>query len=490
MTNASPKLLFAALAIWSLGIGLAFQGDRGLFETTEGRYAECAREMVASGNYLEPSLENRPHWTKPPMTYWAITGGMKLLGRNEWGVRLYSAIAFALTVLLVAGLGTVMFGRRVGFTAGLVYSSFPTTAISAFAVSADTLLTLWETAALLCFVLAAVASGRSARNAWITVMWMFFGLGFLTKGPPALIPLIPVVVWGMRRHVSAPAGHVVGLLLFIAIGLSWYVAMCLRHEGLLTYFIGTETFGRIATGDVHNRSILKAFPVYVPVLTLGTGLWIYHEFRLLWQKRLYHPRVVWQYLRGTGWASFLVLWVLPALVLFCVSRSKLQMYVLPLLVPMAVGIARSLYRDKEEGVVPNWILLLALIGGMIIFVGKGVASYWPHEHNMRQMYQEVKMLAPEGAQVIVVGSMRFHGLQFYMDGEMERWIRSNGDESRIEATVRKGLDGVVRSPGQAYLLIVPSAADSIMKELLRKAGVPYESTETRYGFFYAIRARN
>jgi len=57
MSMTSYKLLFAALLLWSLGIGLSFQGARGLFETTEGRYAECAREMVASGNYMEPTLD-------------------------------------------------------------------------------------------------------------------------------------------------------------------------------------------------------------------------------------------------------------------------------------------------------------------------------------------------------------------------------------------------------------------------------------------------
>ncbi|MCK4510708.1 glycosyltransferase, partial [bacterium] len=65
-------------------LAFAFQGSRGLYETTEGRYAESAREMLETGDWLVPRLDYEPHWTKPPLTYWALAGGMALLGENEW----------------------------------------------------------------------------------------------------------------------------------------------------------------------------------------------------------------------------------------------------------------------------------------------------------------------------------------------------------------------------------------------------------------------
>ena len=69
--------LFVALLV-----GVAFQGTRGLTETSETRYAECAREMLVTGNWLEPQLEFQPHWTKPPLAYWCIAAGMKVFGAN------------------------------------------------------------------------------------------------------------------------------------------------------------------------------------------------------------------------------------------------------------------------------------------------------------------------------------------------------------------------------------------------------------------------
>ncbi len=60
-------------------VAFAFQGSRGIYDTTEGRYAEVAREMLESGNYLEPTLMYQPHWTKPPLAYLFRTGPDRLL---------------------------------------------------------------------------------------------------------------------------------------------------------------------------------------------------------------------------------------------------------------------------------------------------------------------------------------------------------------------------------------------------------------------------
>ena len=129
------------MAFLALFVAFSFQGSRGLYETTEGRYAECSREMLERDNYLEPTLGYRPHFTKPPLTYWAIAGGMRLLGHNEWGVRLYNAVAFFLTVLAIAWIGATLWGKPTGIMAGLIYASSPFPVFGAYAVSTDTLLT-------------------------------------------------------------------------------------------------------------------------------------------------------------------------------------------------------------------------------------------------------------------------------------------------------------------------------------------------------------
>ncbi|MFH0910724.1 MAG: hypothetical protein V1918_04375 [Planctomycetota bacterium] len=70
-------------------MGLAFvsafacQGSRGLYETTEGRYAECARQTLHTDDWDEPVLNGENHWSKPPFTYFCIMGGMLLAGEKQ-----------------------------------------------------------------------------------------------------------------------------------------------------------------------------------------------------------------------------------------------------------------------------------------------------------------------------------------------------------------------------------------------------------------------
>jgi len=488
MKTVSPQWLFVALLVWSLGMGLAFQGSRGLFETTEGRYAECAREMVVSGNYLEPTLNNQQHWTKPPMTYWAIAGGIKLLGKNEWGVRLYDAMALCLTAMLVAWMGSLMFGLKVGLTAGFIYASSPFAVLGAFVVSTDALLTLWETAAMLCFVKVCVETMALRRNVWAVAMWVFLGLAFFTKGPAGVLVLIPIVVWSARRRIGAWLGHGVGILVFIVVGCGWYLYVCYEHPGLMSYFVGEETISRMTNSEtVHNRHWYKIFEIYLPVLTVGAGLWLYHGVKALWQRRLFNPAVVWRAMRGSGWGAFLLMWLLPLLLVFCISRSRLPLYVLPLYVPVVLALAASLYEHDAEERIPNWVFTVVLVSGLLIVGAKAYLSYWPLEHNMRQTYDELIKIMPANAKLVAYDRMRYHGLQFYVDGRMARWSMET-NQPWATATLDEGMEGIQRAPNQSYVLILPPQVRKEADEFFDRYHVPYEAVETLHGTFFIVRA--
>ena len=188
-------------ALAALLLAIAFQGTRGLYETSEGRYALAAREMLDSGEWSMPTLDGEAHLTKPPLTYWAMAGGMALAGRNAWGVRLPAVVAHVGTTVCVAAIAFWLFGGVVARWAGLLYAAGWVPLFAANAATTDVYLVLFETAAVAAFV-AAVHDAECRRRArWVAAMWFAFGLGFLTKGPPALLPLIPLLVW--RRGLPA-----------------------------------------------------------------------------------------------------------------------------------------------------------------------------------------------------------------------------------------------------------------------------------------------
>ncbi|MEJ2722517.1 MAG: phospholipid carrier-dependent glycosyltransferase [bacterium] len=218
----SGRFSLPVLLVLSAACAFAFQGSRGLYDDTEGRYAEIAREMLATGNYLEPTLDHHPHWTKPPLTYWAIAGGIRAIGRSAWGVRLFNAVAFVITVLAVAACAGALWNVDVGFVTGLVYVSSFMPVIGASVVTPDTLLVMWETLAVLCYIKAYRTSSRSTR-AWTRAMWVAFGLAFFTKGPPALVPCMALIVfhWHARRPFAL--FDLAGLSAFAVIGFWWFV---------------------------------------------------------------------------------------------------------------------------------------------------------------------------------------------------------------------------------------------------------------------------
>ncbi|MGH7162136.1 MAG: ArnT family glycosyltransferase, partial [Planctomycetota bacterium] len=80
-----------------LALGAALGAARaavvGISDPSEGRYAQIAWEMAASGDWLVPRWQRIPHLEKPPLAYWAGAAGISLLGRNELGARLVPLLA-------------------------------------------------------------------------------------------------------------------------------------------------------------------------------------------------------------------------------------------------------------------------------------------------------------------------------------------------------------------------------------------------------------
>jgi len=183
-----PAWLVALLIV----VAFAFQGTRGIWEPDEGRYTAGGLNMVDSGDWLVPTLDGEhAHLTKPPMTYWAIASSVALLGRNEWAARLPGALAFVGTGLLVFGLGRRFCPARPWLPA-LVYGLSLAPFMGANVVSTDVLLVFFETAAMYAFVRAVPGDGHLDRR-WIRAMWLAWGLAFMTKGPPGLLPLLAMM---------------------------------------------------------------------------------------------------------------------------------------------------------------------------------------------------------------------------------------------------------------------------------------------------------
>src|SRR2546430_9101048 len=106
---ARLSILSGGAAVAALALLLFFfhLGTYGLWEPDEARYAEIAREMLASHDFIVPHLNYVPYIEKPPLLYWLTAGSMKVFGVDEFGARFVNA-----TAALICALVTYLFALR------------------------------------------------------------------------------------------------------------------------------------------------------------------------------------------------------------------------------------------------------------------------------------------------------------------------------------------------------------------------------------------
>ncbi len=420
MSETDRRSLWAVLALLLL-LAFAFQGTRGIWEPDEGRYSSAGLNMLDSGDWLVPSVDGEhPHLTKPPVTYWALAASFALLGANEWAARLPGALAFVGTGLLVFGLGRRFVPARPWLPA-LAWSTSLAPMIAANIVSTDGLLVFFETAAMYAFVEAWSRPPAAARR-WIVLMWVAWGLAFMTKGPPGLLPLggaIAFLALHDRRRLAA-LFHPLGLLLFVVVAGTWFALLIAEQPDRLRYFLGYEVYDRVFTA-AHDRNAqwYGALLIYLPMFVVGFLPW--------WVLALVArggPRPAWSGLRDAvrrrePQVLLLVYWfVVPALVFFA-ARSRLQLYVLPLFVPLALLAGRALapraWLTDRRAVVAG-----ALAAAVLIGLKAGLA-YTPSDRDSREMARQLaRIIEPHGIdEIVFVGMRPFYGLNVYLEPRVE-----------------------------------------------------------------------
>jgi 4-amino-4-deoxy-L-arabinose transferase len=419
--NASDRralgLVFALLVL----LAFAFQGTRGIWEPDEGRYSSAGLNMRDSGDWLVPTVDGEhPHLTKPPVTYWLLATSFTLFGANEWAARLPGALAFVGTGLLVFGLGR-RFCPGKPWLPALAWCLSLAPMISANIVSTDVLLVFFETAAMSAFVAAWSRAPADGRR-WILGMWVAWGLAFMTKGPPGLLPLGAMVAFLAVYDRARLRGlfHPLGLLLFIGVAGTWFALVIAQQPDRLHYFLGYEVYDRVFTA-AHGRNAewYGALLVYLPMFLVGLLPWW-----VLAVVAAGGPAAAWDRLRRAVRERnlevlLLLLWFAIPAAIFFIARSRLQLYVLPLFVPLALLCGRSL--ANWEWLTARRLAWIAGISALALVGTKGYLAYMPSDRDSRAMAAQLrKLIDPHGVdEVVFVGMRPFYGLNLYLEPRVE-----------------------------------------------------------------------
>jgi 4-amino-4-deoxy-L-arabinose transferase-like glycosyltransferase len=326
---ASPWLLAAAVLLaffWQIGAS-------PLYDLDEGAFSEATREMLASGNFITPHKDGEPRYDKPVLIYWAQAASVAVLGLNETALRLPSALAASLWVLALWVFVRERVDAQTATVAGLTMVLSLQVSLIAKAATADALLNLF-----LALTFFDLYRWYLHRGRWtLTRVYLWMGLGFLTKGPvavffPVLVSLMFFASERAFRDWLRAAFWLPGWAMFLAVALPWYVAVYLDSgPGFFESFFLHHNLGRFGE-TIHGH---KGFPGYyfvvLPLIVLPFTGWLLRLLPTLRQ----------------AWSDpldrFLWLWFLAVFVFFSFSGTKLPHYLVYGLVPLFILMAR--HRD-------------------------------------------------------------------------------------------------------------------------------------------------
>ncbi len=468
-------VLFGVLFLWG-------QAVRPLTDSTEARYAEIAREMTVSGDWLTPTLDGIPHLAKPPLTVWTMALSMSVLGANEAAARLPNLLAFLVTVLLVARLARALGRPEASGWAALLYGLSAGPILAWTFPSTDTLLTLFETGAVLAYL--------EHRNGARGARWLFFaalGACFLTKGPPGLLVPAAVILGDrlLRKREERPVdarpllSHWAGWGLFALIGLGWYAAMIAVRPQTFGYWIRVEVVDRVASSSLQrDQSPL----IYLAALAGGLLPWWFLVPGFL-KRRL--PAFLDRW-RGGAWPVLLAWFVLP-LIVFTVSKSRLALYVLPLF--PAVILALALDRPRPLRLEPGrwfglpreFFLAYAAVWMIVSWVSVPLAAHSSWKGAAGRLE---RTLPPGPVELVVFRETRLHSLSFYLRtrADVVAWDARDARDGR--STLAEKLASLQAAPGDSvgHLFVARAGRARTLRERLDRRA----QSATRHRRYEAI----
>jgi len=391
--GAAAIAIFAAIG-WHPIIGSAM------------RYAESAREMVHSSDWVVPTLNYVPYFEKPILTYWLGALTQLLFGSSPWAVQLPSLIAGLVSLTATYALGRFWRDARFGLLAALLLLFSGQFLVFTTIFNTDPLLSA-------CLAVCWYAYFRHHQSApcrwhdllapqlrWLWLFWLALACAFLTKGPLAIV-LSGCAIGGYALLSAGPLGvwrelmrlrPVSGLLIMAAVCLPWHLLVWQRDPRFLEYFywhINVEAF--------FDGSINHPGPpwYYLPIIAAALAPWTFIGVPLLVLAlaRALGPLVT--RLRDrldrsgapgapaeTGGPSagepgryrdgqlYLACVLLFPLIFLSISASKLGTYAMPLFPALALLVADQLTRLEARP--PAWLrfglpvqIILLIVAGVV-----------------------------------------------------------------------------------------------------------------------------
>ena len=339
-----PRRLLLAAVLFLIAGAFITPMQRDLFVGDETKYGQVVREMRATGAFFLPTLNGTPFTHKPPIHFWMIDLLTFPLGvYSTWAFVLPSLIAFIFLLWLMWKIG----GPLAAFICGsslMIWTSAQSARMDV-SFTAFIVLAVWQLERFF------------DRDDFRALLWstIAIGIAVLIKGPMAPVIAIVLFILEWMRRKRVPSGNYApAILAMVAIPALWLVpAMLLGGRAYTRDVIIKQTVGRAVASWVHNA------PPWFYVIHLPASLFPWFFLAVAAVVALWRTH------------RFLINWILAVLVPYSLMSSKLDVYMMAMIPPIALLIAE--YVSRERGRLARScnaisIAVMALIGiaGLVV----------------------------------------------------------------------------------------------------------------------------
>lgn len=335
-----------------------------LWDIDEGRYLIPAQNAIDYGKWIVPEYNGSPRITKPPLVVWEIAISSLLFNDGkvtEWSARIPIIIAGAITLLITYLISRKMLSRETSILAVMILSSCNIFLYYIRSPITDMTLLMFMTITLYMLLLGL----RENKNLLTLLSFIPMTLGFLTKGPVAiLLPLIVIISYSIVKLERPPKKFVIylSLSLTITISLSLIWSILVGIEDFFREVILEENLKRFST----NYSWESSTFYYIPDIIAKFSPWsafipvIFKYFKEEKDEKL----------------TFFVTWFFTILIFFSLSVTKRSSYILFSYPALSIITAHSIQNIKDTKMLNLSKNLSIIIFGIFILFNISKLIYW------------------------------------------------------------------------------------------------------------------
>ncbi|MBK8613494.1 MAG: glycosyltransferase family 39 protein [Flavobacteriales bacterium] len=254
-------ITLVALALFVPGLGAVH-----LFDWDEINFAEIAREMHVTGNFLQPQIDFKPFHEKPPLFIWLQAASMAAFGVNEFAARFPDAVCGVITLLVLYGIGRRLRGEAFGLLWALAYVG----SILPHLYFRSGIIDPWFNLFIFLGIDRFIRMGSRHRFIDPVLGGVFLGMAVMTKGPVGvLIPGLTVAVMLVlsRFRLRLPWGRLLLLasVTVVTLGL-WFAVDLMRNGPTFAVAFFWRQVAMLTTEDAGHGGF---FGYHVVVLLVG-----------------------------------------------------------------------------------------------------------------------------------------------------------------------------------------------------------------------------